>query len=238
VTDITTQNADLAAIQARHATLKARAALAAALAKAQGAFAPIGKNRTVVIRSEKGNYNFEYADLEVIIAATRPALSANGLCVVQSVGSSTDGRSHLDTCVLHSEGGELVSRIPLPSLSDYRDPKQFGAALSYLRRYAYTSMLCVAADDDLDSDGQETGGSVTRPASSPDVRTAAPRTRPAASDGAEGAEGVTTGQRAWLKKKLAGRMDADKLLAEHGMQQVEDSITSAQFEALKKAVMA
>lgn len=218
--------------------LKARAALAAALAKAQGAFLPIAKNRSVEIRSEKGPYRFEYADLEVIIAATRQALAANGLSVVQSIGSSADGRSYLDTVVLHSEGGELVSRIPLPALGDYRDPKQFGAALMYLRRYSYSAMLCVAADDDLDADGQEARGSTTRPASSPEPRKAAPRRTPAQSAEQPPLDAVTEGQRNWLKKKLAGREDGQDLLAKHNLAAIDGTLTLEQFAAMKSAVMA
>ena len=55
-------------------------ALAASLAKAQGEFTAIAKNRLVEITMKTGGkFKFKYADLDAIIEATRPALSKNGL---------------------------------------------------------------------------------------------------------------------------------------------------------------
>lgn len=129
------------------------AQLYAALAKAQGQFLPIEKNRTVMIKSEKGSYQFRYADLEEILSKTRPALSANGLALIQRLEHNQGGP--LLTCLLaHASGGVVHSEISLPSMRDMGDPKKFGAALTYLRRYMVTAILGVAADDDLDEDGQ------------------------------------------------------------------------------------
>ena len=49
----------------------ATAQLYAALAKAQGAFSPIKKDRD----GQTGNQKFKYADFDQLIAATRPARS-------------------------------------------------------------------------------------------------------------------------------------------------------------------
>ena len=131
------------------------AALMAALAKAQGAFPPIEKNRTVTIPTKTGNsYQFRYADLEEILSKTRPALAANGLSLIQQMELIQGGM--LLTCsLMHAEGHRIVSEVLLPSSRDVGDPKTFGASISYYRRYMITAMLGVAADDDLDEDGQE-----------------------------------------------------------------------------------
>lgn len=50
----------------------ATAQLYAALAKAQGAFSPIKKDRD----GQTGNQKFKYADFDQLIAATRPAKSS------------------------------------------------------------------------------------------------------------------------------------------------------------------
>ena len=123
------------------------AELSAALAKAQSEFAPIAKNRQVKIQMKSGgSFNFRYADLEATINATRPSLSKNGLAVIQPI---CDGK--LLTIVTHSSGQHIESSMPLPSEIG-NDPKQYGALISYLRRYSYQSMVCVMADDDLDED--------------------------------------------------------------------------------------
>lgn len=134
------------------------AQLFAALAAAQGEFEPIVKNRSVSIdikneqRQKIGQYTFRYADLEEITAKTRPALSKHGLATVQLINPSGGGTS-LFTRLLHSSGAELVSEIPLPA--NKGDIKAYGATISYLRRYAKSSLLDIAADDDLDENGEE-----------------------------------------------------------------------------------
>lgn len=126
------------------------ASISAALAKAQGEFSPIAKNRFVKITMKSGgSFNFRYADLEATINATRPALSKNGLAVIQPICGD-----ELLTIISHSSGEFIQSSMPLPAqIGD--DPKQYGAKISYLRRYAYQSLVCVMADDDLDEYGDD-----------------------------------------------------------------------------------
>lgn len=127
--------------------------LSTALAKAQGEFAAIPKNRAVKIQMKSGgSFNFKYADLEATINATRPSLSKNGLSVIQPICDDK-----LLTIITHSSGQYIESSMPLPAqIGD--DPKQYGAKISYLRRYAYQSLVCVMADDDLDEDGNGIDG--------------------------------------------------------------------------------
>ena len=124
--------------------------LAASLAKAQGEFTAIAKNRSVEITMKTGGkFKFKYADLDAIIEATRPALSKNGLAIIQPI---IDDK--LLTIITHSSGEFIESSMPLPArIGD--DPKQYGAHISYLRRYAYQSLICVMADDDLDANGDD-----------------------------------------------------------------------------------
>jgi len=126
------------------------AALAASLAKAQGEFTAIAKNRNVKITMKSGGeFKFKYADLDAIIESTRPALSKNGLAIIQPI---IDDK--LLTIITHSSGEFIESSMPLPARIG-EDPKQYGAHISYLRRYAYQSLVCVMADDDLDSNGDD-----------------------------------------------------------------------------------
>lgn len=134
-------------------------ALYAALAAAQGQFRPIVKNRTVQIRMKAGgSFAFRYADLEEITSATRPALSANGLSVLHPLTTEPSGKTYMQTILAHAGGGVIVSQVELPAPTSYADPKEFGAASSYLRRYCVSSLLGIAADDDLDENGRDMGG--------------------------------------------------------------------------------
>lgn len=210
-----------------------RAKLAAALAKAQGDFKPVAKNRAVQIRmKEGGTYRFEYADLEQLISATRPALAANGLAVVQRIEKDV-----LISELLHADGGVVFSHNDLPRVG--QDIKAYGAAITYLRRYAYGALLCISADDDLDEDGEGAGddGDKTpapRQEERPSPReTKAPRaTAKPADDQAPAAPGEVN----WVKAKLAAIDGADERLAALGITNLQ-ALTKAQFAAAKAELM-
>jgi ERF superfamily len=216
-----------------------------ALAAAQGQFQPIGKNRSVQIATKTGgSYRFEYADLEEILSKTRPALSQNGLALIQTVEQGERGQS-LVCSLLHASGGVIRSEIPLPSVRDIGDPKSFGAAMTYLRRYLVTAILGVAADDDLDEDGQEsdtyyqlaeknTDTPRTKPPVATPQRKAAPPAQPAAEPSGELA---TPGEVAYLHKKLDGRSDAPEICEAHGLGYDLAGLTKAQFASMKAALV-
>jgi hypothetical protein len=127
------------------------AELSAALAKAQGAFAPVTKSKTAQVRSDKGNYSYTYSTLDELIAATRPALSANGLACVQH--ARTDGqRVVVVTELLHTSGQRLAFPEIMIALPAGGTPQSIGSALTYARRYSLSASLGVAAEED--DDGQ------------------------------------------------------------------------------------
>jgi len=150
-----------------HTAIDKMAALYGALARAQGRFQPIAKNREVQIRMKTGgSYRFRYADIEEITAKTRPALSAEGLALIQPPQCDpATGASWIETMLVHKDGGVITSRLDIKPLATYGDPKEFGAAITYLRRYAVVAMLGVAADDDLDQNGRPTNGANDLPPS-------------------------------------------------------------------------
>lgn len=130
---------------------QAMAALYAALAQAQAEFQPITKNREVMIQMKSGGkYKFRYADLDEINLRTRPALTKHGLGLMQIVSSEPSGATFIETRLTHKDGGSVSARLDIKGPREYPDPKEFGAVVSYLRRYQVTPMLGVAADDDAD----------------------------------------------------------------------------------------
>ena len=145
------------------------AKLATALATAQGNFEAIPKDREVLVRSARGDYKFKYATLGAILSATVPALSEQGLALVQSMVHDRDGNPALETMLLHSSGEWIRNATPMfvsgRRTSDGRDlppsNQELGSAQSYARRYGISALLCVTADEDDDGNIAD-GNSVER----------------------------------------------------------------------------
>ena len=134
--------------------------LYAALLKAQSEFP------TIVRDTNNPAFNKPYATLESIVEATRPVLAENGLVVTQTPGGSHD-EPFLTTVLAHDSGEALVEKTPLYLAR--RDSQGFGAAVTYARRYAYTSILGLTTEPDDD------GNLNTAP---PPPRPTAPRPQP------------------------------------------------------------
>lgn len=129
-------------------------ALAAALCKAQAAFPPVPKTRVGKIKGvtkdgKPYEYSYGYAALDDILLATRPALTENGLAVVQPLNGGS-----VRTLLLHESGEWLASdtRLPLDGATKAQD---VGSAVTYMRRYALCSMLGIAPEDDDDGASAE-----------------------------------------------------------------------------------
>jgi hypothetical protein len=142
-------------------------ALFAALAKAQGAFAPIVKDKKVdVIKEGRKLYEFYYADLDAVLDATRPALNANGLFLATPYsGSRTEV---VRVLISHCDGGtiETLSVLPGPFLNKYDQPDEQarGSAITYRRRYMVTTLLGIASENDDDGNASMGQQAVPKPA--------------------------------------------------------------------------
>lgn len=137
------------------------AALAAALAKAQGDFPAIPKGKT----AKAGQYSYDYADLADMISALQPVLAANGLCVTQDPATiiAAEGRVAVEvtTTILHSSGEWLQSK-PLAVPVEGTKAQAIGIATTYARRYSYGAALGVSPD--ADTDGQDDHPTERKPA--------------------------------------------------------------------------
>jgi len=124
-----------------------------ALAAAQAEFPPIKKERVAKVKSKRtgAEFTYNYANLADLTEQVRPVLGKHGLYVTQPVNEiDADGklRHNLTTVLAHESGnGEIRSTVPLHFVGD---PQEIGAQWSYMRRYAYESILGIAsgADDD------------------------------------------------------------------------------------------
>ena len=118
------------------------AKLAAALVKAQAQVENALKNAT------NPHFKSDYANLESVLDVAKPALSANGLALLQVPGFE-NGHATLESRLVHESGEwiEGTSGTPLQK----GDPQGIGSATSYLRRYATAAIMCITQEDD---DGQ------------------------------------------------------------------------------------
>lgn len=132
--------------------------LAAALAKAQGAFPTIEKNRSVKMKgvSKSGkefNVEYKYATLSGIMEAVRKPLMENGLSISHAITTLNEaGALAVDTYLLHSSGQFISSRVAIP---DYGKFQELGASISFVRRYSVGGLLGVVSDEDLDEVGAD-----------------------------------------------------------------------------------
>lgn len=114
--------------------------VAAALTKAQAAFAAVPKGQT----ADAGSYSYDYADLASIMDMLREPLGANELALFHFTREATAGLM-LETRLLHSSGQFLATEIPIIGTT----PQGIGSALSYMRRYSVGALVgCVTQTDD------------------------------------------------------------------------------------------
>lgn len=118
--------------------------IATALLKAQSEMSNPKKGATNPFFKSK------YADLNSIREAVIPTLNGNGITVLQPI-VHLDSKNFVKTILLH-ESGEFLESLTEIIYNKVNDAQAQGSGISYARRYALQSFVCVGADDD---DGQK-----------------------------------------------------------------------------------
>src|SRR6266576_7045689 len=108
--------------------------LTGALAAAQLNYSPIVKNKS------NPHTKSHYADLQTIVAATQPALAAEGLVIIQV--PITRGRLAGSFSRLSHKSGqfveaELLLPTSMPGKEDKFDAQSIGSAITYSKRYSW-----------------------------------------------------------------------------------------------------
>lgn len=116
------------------------AALSAALAKAQGQVGGAKKD------SANPHFKSKYADLASCWEACREALSQNDLAIIQAPGEAGGGVVEMTTMLVHKSGEYISERLTIPLAKV--DAQGYGSAITYARRYALTSFVGIAPEDD------------------------------------------------------------------------------------------
>lgn len=95
--------------------------------------------------SKNPHFKSDYANLNSVQDAVMPALSANGLSVIQGPGGHGND-AQIITRILHTSG-EWIQTIATSPLTK-QDPQAMGSALTYLRRYSLAGLCGITQTDD------------------------------------------------------------------------------------------
>ena len=128
--------------------------LADALAKAQGMIEGAAKD------SKNPFFKSSYADLHSVMACAKEPLAKNGLSVVQPT-AVIDGQLCLVTTLMHKSGQWIKSAMPIVLAK--QDPQSIGSALTYFRRYCYSSLVGISSIDDDGEAAMERKPKETKP---------------------------------------------------------------------------
>ena len=142
---VSPENVSLSDVDAYNSTRSTKINdLCAALAKAQGEFEVADRSK------ENKYYRHRYEDLVDIVNASRPALTKNGLSVIQQIRPHEDGSSILHTILMHSTGQWIETRMRLNPPK--QDIQTLASHLACMKRIAYASLVGVVSTDE-DDDG-------------------------------------------------------------------------------------
>jgi len=102
----------------------------------------------VIYKGTQG-YGYSYADWPTILDVINPLMKKHGLGFYQAVNNSS-----LKTVVFHIETGEIIeseTNIPQDVQLKGMNPFQvLGSGITYIRRYALSSLLGLVTDKDTD----------------------------------------------------------------------------------------
>jgi len=107
-----------------------------------------------VVHKGTEGYGYSYANLSAIFEVINPLLKKHGLGFTQLINED-----QLRTVVFHVESGEVIdSHTNIPqnvSLAKMNEFQVLGSAITYIRRYALSSMLGIITDKDTDAAGEQ-----------------------------------------------------------------------------------
>lgn len=131
--------------------------LRAALSAFQATLPRIAKAQTATVTSDKGRYQYAYADLTDVTDVIVPRLALVGLSWSAMPTTNDAGMFVLEYALEHDESGEVkAGHYPLPD-PNRSTPQAIGSAITYARRYTLTAVTGVApgGDDDDAQSAQE-----------------------------------------------------------------------------------
>lgn len=100
-------------------------------------------------KKDTKGHNYQYAQLDQVLAIIKPILSRHGLGIMQTPsGKIEEGCLTLKTVIFHESGQHLVEQFQIPIPQGRNITQDFGSCLSYARRYSILSLFSLAQEDD------------------------------------------------------------------------------------------
>jgi len=126
-----------------------------ALQKAQKEFPSLGKSKNV----NQGAFSYDYLPLEQMLSLVQPVLHNNGFHLSQLFGYTPTGETLVKTKLVHEDGHEEVSELPLflppRDLQKKNEAHVWGGAVTYQRRYSIKLILGLETDMDNNMEIEE-----------------------------------------------------------------------------------
>lgn len=110
-----------------------------------------------IVKNKKA-HNSMYADLTQILEKTREPLNKHSLCVTQIVDTTNDNNKVVvETVLMHNSGQFMSGRLEMDidGVRASNKAQAAGMVVTYARRYGYSAILGISADDDTDAQGTE-----------------------------------------------------------------------------------
>ena len=126
-----------------------------ALQKAQKEFPTLGKSKHV----NQGAFGYDYLPLEQMLSLIQPVLHNNGFHLSQLFGYTPTGETLVKTKLVHKDGHEEVSELPLflppRDLQKKNEAHVWGGSVTYQRRYSIKLILGLETDMDHNMEIEE-----------------------------------------------------------------------------------
>lgn len=110
---------------------------------------PVIKSNKRIIKDEDGK-EYCYADLNSIVELTRPLLAKHGLYVEFRQSTDIQNKVVSVTCFVHHQDGYSYKGDTIRVYADMNNIQKIGSIITYIKRYAYTSMFNLTTDTDDD----------------------------------------------------------------------------------------
>jgi hypothetical protein len=114
------------------------------------------QQQMTTLKKDSQGYGYKYISFDAVTDAIRAPLAAVGLAYTQIPTIPPvefTGHIALTTRLMHISGEwiEETMIMPVPQVGKANEAQCYGAGLQYARRYALSSILGIAADEDVDA---------------------------------------------------------------------------------------
>ena len=191
------------------------------------------KNRKVNVKSEKGQYQFEYATLDSIYDMLRPLLAKHKIAIAHGMEpGATESVFFVTTRLLH--GGQWIEAA-VPAKAERPGMQGMGSAITYAKRYGVGLVIPMIAD--FDDDANAADGNSFGPAAQAQRATPA-KAAPKGTDKAVDPRKALAGQiKAWSGVRMEDLGDAYRAVASRmGINSKLNDLTTEQTASMAEYV--